>query len=557
MIRRRAPAWIEALVVTALLVLNGWLYLERLPERVICRPTDGHFSRALHYYDHLLRGEAPMPAPPLRFQGDDKIVDMESNWQWIQPPLQYAWTARVFGILGPSLESALRGQLVFHLLLLLALYGIGRQLAGFSGGLVALALACSSPFLAYYARFYAPDFTGTTFVAVSLYALLHSNRLRDRRWSLGFGFTCGLIALTRWFYLFYPLAGAVWAVGAEALDARRSDDGRPRDALRNGALALGLATLVAAPWYATHHASFMLKASQQMRGAGAPSPPWLTSAVALSGLLRFAFYQAPLLLAVSLAGVWTSRRADDRRFAGLALFVLAGSVVSGVVMVTGVAFFINYPWRYVLPLLVFLIPLATLWVNSVGRWAGPLAVMLLALCLLSPMAGILISRDNPIYYPDRYWRDGEDRPERHFMSSSLQTEILTRPFDEILDPGFDMGAVARVLRVDPKRRWSTVCLLGDKTDFLNEVTISEAYKIGKRIEPYSVERVDNVLIMHAPGTDHQEVLRHMFGTRLQVLETHEFEGTDPRYVLTVCAVRPIADGGDKSHGWPGEAMRGR
>ena len=159
-------------------------------------------------------------------------------------PLLPAVTSLVL-IVSPGILQGFGVLIAFGALLTLASYGIGERLAGPRlGALAALAVATSQgTFL--FTREYIFALPTAAFLACSVYALLRSDGMRGRWWSIACGAALGLMLLSRTMAVaFVP---GVLVAAALVILVRRRDDLWPR--LLNLGLAIVAGALVAATWY--------------------------------------------------------------------------------------------------------------------------------------------------------------------------------------------------------------------------------------------------------------------------------------------------------------------
>jgi hypothetical protein len=159
-------------------------------------------------------------------------------------PLLPAVTSLVL-IVSPGVMQGFAVLIAFAALLTLATYGIGERLAGPRlGALAALAVATSQgTFL--FTREYIFALPTAAFLACAVYALLRSDGMRSRWWSIACGASLGLMLLSRTMAVAF-VPGVLVAAGLVLL-IRQRDDLWPR--LLNFGLAVVAGALVAATWY--------------------------------------------------------------------------------------------------------------------------------------------------------------------------------------------------------------------------------------------------------------------------------------------------------------------
>jgi len=146
----------------------------------------------------------------------------------------------------PMSTATVLVQIPFVWLLIVSSHSIYRRLAGPWAALVGTIVTVSLPGVLSYARLLHFAVPLTAVLTAALAALLASRYLTSWRWSLVFGLLMGLALLTRTVAL-AMVPGLI--VVAVLLAARRSP---ARLWIRNLALALAAAAVIAAPWYAAN-----------------------------------------------------------------------------------------------------------------------------------------------------------------------------------------------------------------------------------------------------------------------------------------------------------------
>jgi 4-amino-4-deoxy-L-arabinose transferase-like glycosyltransferase len=170
-------------------------------------------------------------------------------WEAVQTqtpnaPLLPAITSLVL-VFSPGVLEGFGVLIAFGALLTLAAYGIGERLAGPRlGALAALAVATSQGTFIF-TREYIFALPTAAFLSCAVYALLRSDGMRLRLWSIACGASVGLMLLSRTMAVAF-VPGVVVAAALLIL-LRRREDIWPR--LLNLGLAGLAGTLVAATWY--------------------------------------------------------------------------------------------------------------------------------------------------------------------------------------------------------------------------------------------------------------------------------------------------------------------
>jgi 4-amino-4-deoxy-L-arabinose transferase-like glycosyltransferase len=161
-------------------------------------------------------------------------------------PLLPLTSVAVYVILGESVLNGMATQLVFFAVLALASYGIGTRLTSRTGGALVALVVATAPAVVDFTRTYQFPVTAAAMLAASTYALLASDGLSRRDWSIAWGTLLGLTALARTMMIaFIPVqvVAALWlALGRPGARRQRAEN-----------LAIGTAAgvLTASVWFAT------------------------------------------------------------------------------------------------------------------------------------------------------------------------------------------------------------------------------------------------------------------------------------------------------------------
>ena len=128
-------------------------------------------------------------------------------------PLLPLTSVPVYVILGESVLNGMATQLVFFAVLALASYGIGTRLTSRTGGALVALVVATAPAVVDFTRTYQFPVTAAAMLAASTYALLASDGLSRRDWSIAWGTLLGLTALARTMMIaFIPVqvVAALW-----------------------------------------------------------------------------------------------------------------------------------------------------------------------------------------------------------------------------------------------------------------------------------------------------------------------------------------------------------
>lgn len=126
------------------------------------------------------------------------------------PPLYHVSTTPLYYIFGSSIDVAMCTNLIYLVILLLSVYGIGKTMFSRETGLLAAVVVSFYPFLIHYQRDYMLEFPLIAMVALSTYFLLKSNEFKDRKYSALFGVAFALTMLTKWTAVFFLIGPVLW-----------------------------------------------------------------------------------------------------------------------------------------------------------------------------------------------------------------------------------------------------------------------------------------------------------------------------------------------------------
>ncbi len=204
----------------------------------------------------------------------------ESSAVW--PPLFPLSTAALYALLGESRLVAHLTNGLFVVLLLAGIQSLATSAHGRRAGLLAAVLACGFSDVVRLSRDYLLDFPASALLAVAVAALVRSNDLRVRGWTLAFGAVVGLTALTKTMtgiFMVAPVALSLW---------RRRREGELGGALRQLGLAALLALAVAGPWWVPHLREALGYLYHYGLGSGAA--PYATGGRTVLGFRNVTYY---------------------------------------------------------------------------------------------------------------------------------------------------------------------------------------------------------------------------------------------------------------------------
>ncbi len=247
----RVREWTAVLGGFAILAATSvvWLTLDRRP------PEWDHAN----HLERVVSCAADMAAGDAR-----RIVERSSFY----PPLVFCAAALVYRFAPSDVAAAQSVVLLFLGVGMGAVYLLGRQFAGGSGGVLAALLFGSAPFVVFSSLRFQLDLPLASMVAVALVVLLRTNGFRNRGWSVLAGVVLGLGMVTKPpFGAFVSPPLALVAAGA-----------RSRRQALNCATALVTAAGLSAAWYGPRLIGLPLQISSRSfkQAAGAGQPDALT-----------------------------------------------------------------------------------------------------------------------------------------------------------------------------------------------------------------------------------------------------------------------------------------
>ncbi len=359
----RGGSWavVAGVFVVIALAAGVWLALDRRP------PEWDHAN-------HLER--AVLCARDLAAHDARAILERSSFY----PPLVACAAALVYRVAPGDAVAAQSVIVAFLGLGMLAVYLLGRRLAGGAAGAAAAVVFGTAPFVLFSALRFQLDLPLATLVAFGLLALLVTDGFRLRAASLLAGVVFGIGMLTKPPFAAYLLPPIVWVLLRE----------RTRRAVGNALLALAVAAVIALPWYGPRAFGLPLQiANRSFKNAvieGKPDPLSVTGLTFYpSWLLNQLGVVAVLLLLVGM-GVAIRRRQGLILVAFLAPLAIFTAVH-------------NKDLRYTLPLLPVAAVLAGLAFDALGRRGQNVAAIVLATAGVLQLSGTMFGMPTAVMLP--------------------------------------------------------------------------------------------------------------------------------------------------------------
>lgn len=127
------------------------------------------------------------------------------------PPLFHLSTIPLY-IFGNSEDVATCVNLVYALILLLSIYGIGSHLFNKKTGLLASFMIIFTPFTIAFQREYMLEFALVAMFSLSLFLLLKSDYFKNFEYSIFFGISVALMLLIKWTGIFFLIGPILWVL---------------------------------------------------------------------------------------------------------------------------------------------------------------------------------------------------------------------------------------------------------------------------------------------------------------------------------------------------------
>lgn len=387
-------------------------------------------------------------------------------WEAVQTqtpnaPLLPAITSLVL-VFSPGVMQGFGVLIAFGVLLTLASYGIGERLAGPRlGALAALAVATSQGTFIF-TREYIFALPAAAFFSSAVYALLRSDGMRSRWWSVACGAAIGLALLARTMTVAF-VPGLVVAAVLMILVRRRDDLG---ERLLNLGLAVVAAVLVSLTWYwrnwdpvVDYLTNFGYGSRAAEFGEESSTLSWERFELVLERMIQgdLLVPMATLVFVALVAGgvllarrVWTS----DDRWDELWGLLGTNSVAVFLIVAAGFAALMtsqNGGNGFTYPIAMLLPPLAVATLRYFPAAAIPATVLVVAIAVANLLANSVISEDlsktRHVAVPivgELPWMDGDAHapasirsqvpgPESHFTSEDQGwTEVDSQLADLLL-----------------------------------------------------------------------------------------------------------------------------
>lgn len=156
--------------------------------------TDGQYISSLEYMNYIDNPEGS------KFP------------QYPYPPLVHFVAIIFYKIFGVSLQTARTSVILFSIVFILSMYGIGKEFGNELSGAAVAALSASAPQILIFSRMFFLDFPQAAMSALVFYLILKTNNYRETGYSFLLGVVLGLALLTKWstvFFIYFPI---IWFI---------------------------------------------------------------------------------------------------------------------------------------------------------------------------------------------------------------------------------------------------------------------------------------------------------------------------------------------------------
>lgn len=234
-----------------------WLKIDNLP------PQGGalnHLFPAINFYLDIIHTKITFPDILTLFKSLSSIKTLFFNivnyirfvFSTYPPLVPFSYT--IFYLLfGPHTKMELMVNSLYLAIALLSIYGMGKKILNEKAGLLAAFIFSSFPGVIILTRCAYAEFFLMCLIALTLYLLLKTDFLQNRKYSILLGISLGLTALSKWDFplaLIGPFAVTLWIVhGFDKSKENRENHLSIRTTWKNLFIAILIATLISIFWY--------------------------------------------------------------------------------------------------------------------------------------------------------------------------------------------------------------------------------------------------------------------------------------------------------------------
>jgi 4-amino-4-deoxy-L-arabinose transferase-like glycosyltransferase len=246
-----------------------------------------YFFKSLQYYNVFVNF-------------DSNFISRFNDVSLYRPPLLMLSSVPLYLVFGRSTDVAVMTNILYLIILVLSVYGIGRRSHSKEVGLMAVFIVSFFPIIFGMSRSYWQDFPLTAMVSLSLYLLIRTDYFRDWKYSVLFGLSIGLGMLTKWTHFVFLLGPFLYIFILSLKMNEESHEERKRPIL-NFIIAILVGMVAASFWYIPNGLDvasklFGLSAGITGKGDEATRFQQLGETIGPSGTLRsLVFYEGVLV----------------------------------------------------------------------------------------------------------------------------------------------------------------------------------------------------------------------------------------------------------------------
>ena len=194
-----------------------------------------YFFKSLQYYNVFVNF-------------DSNFISRFNDVSLYRPPLLMLSSVPLYLVFGRSTDVAVMTNILYLIILIFSIYGIGRRIHSKEVGLMAAFIVTFFPIIFGMSRSYWQDFPLTAMVSLSLYLLIRTNYFRDRKYSVLFGLSIGLGMLTKWTHFVF-LTGPFLYIFTLSLKLDEESHEEKKRPILNFIIAILVGMVVASFWY--------------------------------------------------------------------------------------------------------------------------------------------------------------------------------------------------------------------------------------------------------------------------------------------------------------------
>ena len=194
-----------------------------------------YFYRSLKYYNVFVNF-------------DSDFLSAFNDVSHYRPPLLMLSSVPLYLVFGRSTDVAVMTNILYLIILILSIYGIGRRIHSREVGLMAAFIVSVFPIIFGLSRSYWQDFPLTAMVSLSTYLLIRTDYFRDKKYSILFGLSIGLGMLTKWTYFVF-LTGPFLYLFILSLRIDEVSSKERKKPIWNVAVAILVGMVLASFWY--------------------------------------------------------------------------------------------------------------------------------------------------------------------------------------------------------------------------------------------------------------------------------------------------------------------